>query len=109
MRPCYYFVCASCFSPWIFLLARKARLRGGRELAVLHGARLVALDARFLALEARGFARVELARFQALLDAVLLVEIALDGAGLREHGAAEGEAERGGDGGVGKFHGCSST
>src|SRR5438132_8352521 len=83
----------------LVLLARKARLLGRRELAVLHGARLVALDARFLALEARGFARVELAGLQALLDAVLLVGVALDGAGLREHGAAEGEAERGGDGG----------
>src|SRR5258708_14430441 len=91
------------------LLARKARLLGGRELAVLHGARLVALDARFLALEARGFARVELARFQALLDAVLLVDVALDGAGLREHRAAGGEAQRRADGGLGKFHGCPPT
>src|SRR3954462_1889796 len=30
------------------LLARKARLLGGRQLAVLHGTRLVALHARFL-------------------------------------------------------------
>src|SRR5438105_3777319 len=86
------------------LLARKARFLRGAELAVLHRARLVALDARFLALELRGFARGELARLQALLDAVLLVDVALDGAGLRECRAAEGKAERGGDGGVCKFH-----
>src|SRR5258706_2473015 len=91
------------------LLARKARLLGGRELAVLHGARLIALDTRFLALEARGFARVELAGFQALLDAVLLVDVALDGSCLRQPGAAASEVECGGDGGMGKFHGCSST
>src|SRR5205823_5861873 len=88
----------------LVLLARKARLLGGGELAVLHGPRLVALDAGFLALEARGLARIELAGLQALLDAVLLVGVALDGAGLCEHGAAEGEAERGGDRGMGKFH-----
>src|SRR5437870_6713687 len=86
------------------LLAREARFLRGAELAVLHRARLVALDARFLALELRGFARGELARLQALLDAVLLIDVALDGAGLRERGAAKGEAERGGDGGVCKFH-----
>src|SRR5207253_2326810 len=65
------------------LLAREAGLLRGRELAVLHGARLVALDARFLALEARRFARGELAGLQALLDALLLVDVALDRAGLR--------------------------
>src|SRR6266850_1333572 len=86
------------------LLAREARLLGGGQLAILHGARLVALDARFLALEPRGLARRELAGFQALLDALLLVDVPLDGAGLRERCAAEGEAERGGDGVMGKFH-----
>src|SRR5207302_2803231 len=86
------------------LLAREAGLLRGRELAVLHGARLVALDARFLALEARRFARGELAGLQALLDALLLVDVALDRAGLRERRAAECKAERGGDGGVCKFH-----
>src|SRR3982750_4454683 len=50
------------------LLARKARFLGRRELAILHGAGLVALDARFLVLEARRLARVEAARLQALLD-----------------------------------------
>src|SRR2546421_4940972 len=86
------------------LLARKAHLLGGRELAVLHGARLVALDARFLALEATRFARGELPGLQALLDALLLVDVALDRAGLRERRGAERETDRGGDGGVCKFH-----
>src|SRR5437762_4324316 len=86
------------------LLAREARFLRGTQLAVLHRARLVALDARFLALEPRGFPRVELAGFQALLDALLLVDVALDGTGLRERRAAESEAERGGDCGACKFH-----
>src|SRR6267143_1137250 len=89
------------------LLARKARLLGGRQLAVLHRPRLVALDARFLALEAARFAGRELPGLQALLDAFLLVDVALDGTGLRQRRAAERQAGRGGDGGVGKFHGCS--
>src|SRR2546425_3339860 len=88
----------------LVLLARKARLLRGAELAVLHRARLVALDARFLALEACGFLRGELAGFQALLDALLLVDVALDGAGLCERGAPKGKAECGGDGGGCKFH-----
>src|SRR5690348_16742797 len=92
----------------LVLLARKARLLGRRELAVLHGARLVALDARFLVLELRRFAGVELPGLQSLLDALLLVDIALDRAGLRKSGAAESESERGGDRGVCKFHGYSS-
>src|SRR5438874_12340303 len=86
------------------LLARKARLFGRRELAVLHGPRLVALNTRFLALEAARFARGELPGLQALLDALLLVDVALDRAGLRERRGAERETERGGDGGVCKFH-----
>src|SRR5438874_2360282 len=86
------------------LLARKARLLGGRELAVLHGARLVALDARFLALEARRLARIELAGLQALLDALLLVDVALHGAGLRESRAGKREAEGGGGRAMCEFH-----
>src|SRR5205809_36853 len=74
------------------------------HLAVGAGARFGAIDARFAAPVARWLARGEAARLQALLDAVLLVDVALDGAGLRERGAAKGEAERGGDGGVCKFH-----
>src|SRR2546423_1097433 len=52
----------------LVLLAGEARFFRRRELAVAHGARLVALDLRFLALEARGLARGELARLQPLLD-----------------------------------------
>src|SRR5438034_317434 len=75
------------------------------DAPLLAGAHVaVGTGARFLALELRGFARGELAGLQALLDAVLLVDVALDGAGLRERGAAKGEAERGGDGRVCKFH-----
>src|SRR5256714_6395309 len=59
------------------LLARKARLLRRTELAVLHGPRLAALDARFLALEAPRPGRIALAGLQALLRALLLVRLAL--------------------------------
>src|SRR5919201_4307325 len=90
------------------LLAREARLLRRRELAVLQRARLIALNARFLALELRRLARGELTRLQSLLDPLLLVDVALDGAGLRESRAAERKPEGGGNGAVCKFHGCSS-
>src|SRR2546423_1320229 len=86
------------------LLARKARLLRRTELAVLHRPRLVALDARFLTLEACRFARIELAGLQALLDALLLVDVALHGAGLRESGAGKREAEGRGERAVCEFH-----
>src|SRR5262245_17340477 len=70
------------------LLLCEARFLRRRELAVLHGARLVALDTRFLALELRRFARRQLPGLQALLDALLLVDVALDRSGLRKRGAA---------------------
>src|SRR5207237_9434310 len=86
------------------LLARKARLLRRTELAVLHGPRLVALDARFLALEARRFPRIELAGLQALLDALLLVDVALHAPGLRETRAGQREAEGGGGRARAEFH-----
>src|SRR5439155_2718506 len=89
------------------LLARETRLLGGTELAVAHRARLVLLDLRLLPLEPCGFTSVEAARLQALLDALLLVDVALDGARLRERCAAEGKRQSGGDGGVCEFHGDS--
>src|SRR5581483_3629029 len=79
------------------LLALQARLLGRGQRAVLHGARLVALDLGLLALEAPGLARVERARLQALLDPLLLVDVALHRAGLREGGARAESAEREGD------------
>src|SRR4051812_30494530 len=73
----------------IVLLARQPRLLCGTQLAVAHGARLVALDFGFFALEACRLARIEAARLQALLDAILLVHIALDAARLPESGGAK--------------------
>src|SRR5438874_862064 len=64
----------------------------------------VGAGARFLALEARRFARIELAGLQALLDALLLVDVALHGAGLRESRAGKREAEGGGGRAVCEFH-----
>src|SRR4051812_14294817 len=87
----------------LVLLARESRFLGRRKLAVLHRARLVALHARLFLLEPRRFARIEAAGLQALLDSLLLVDVALHGPGLSEGGAAERKAERGGGSG-GKFH-----
>src|SRR5438874_1261293 len=86
------------------LVLLDAPLFARSDLAVGAGARFEARVARLAALELGRFARGEAAGLHALLDAVLLVGVALDGAGLREHGAAEGEAERGGDGGMCNFH-----
>src|SRR5262245_895509 len=77
----------------LVLLAGEALLFRGRELAVLHGARLVALDARFLALEAGGLLGIELAGLQALLDSLLLVDVALHRARLRECARGKRQAE----------------
>jgi hypothetical protein len=59
------------------LLAREARLFGRGELAVTQGPRLLTLHGRLLALEARGFTGGELAGLQALLDALLLIDVTL--------------------------------
>src|SRR5207253_3139971 len=75
----------------LVLLALKARLFLRAELAVLHGPGLVALDARFLVLQARRFARGELARFQPLLDALLLVDVPLNRPCLGERRAAKAD------------------
>src|SRR6185436_17677099 len=88
----------------LVLLARKARLFLPGELAVLHGPRLVALDARFLVLEPRRFTGVELAGLESLLDALLLVDIALNRPCLRECRGAKTEADGRGDHAVCKFH-----
>src|SRR5262249_6516340 len=66
------------------LLAREPRFFRGRKRSVLHRARLVALDLRLLALELRSFSCGELARFEALLDPVLLVDVALHRSLLRQ-------------------------
>src|SRR5882672_4740744 len=60
------------------LHAIDSRLLLGRQLAVLEVASFGSIDARFLALELTGFACVELAGLKALLDALLLVHIAVD-------------------------------
>src|SRR5207249_9240747 len=60
------------------LLAGEARLFRRRQHAIFHGARLIALDARFFALELRRLAGGELAELESLLDALLLVDVALD-------------------------------
>src|SRR4051794_3510243 len=88
----------------LVLFARKARLFLRGELAVLHGPRLVALDARFLVLEPRRFTGVELAGPEPLLDALLLVDVALNRACLRERCAAKAEGKSCGDHAVCKFH-----
>src|SRR6266850_821899 len=85
----------------LVLLARQAGLLRRAKGAVAQRPGLIALDLRFLALEARGFAGGELARFEALLDALLLVDVALDGAGLGKGAAAE---EGCGDGSQFEFH-----
>src|SRR5262245_66191753 len=85
----------------LVLLTREARLLRGREPAVLHGARLVAFDPRFLTLEAGGLLGVELAGLQTLLDSLLLVDVALHRAGLRERARGKCQAEgRGEDRGL---------
>src|SRR5262245_13715709 len=70
----------------------------GRELAVLQCTRFHLLDARLLALEPRGFARVQLPGLQALLDALLLVHVTLHfrAGGLRERGGRERDGHGGG-------------
>src|SRR5881394_3094083 len=88
----------------LVLLALKARLFLRAELAVLHGPGLVALDARFLVLQARRFARGELARFQPLLDALLLVDVPLNRPCLGERRAAKADGKGRGDHAVCKFH-----
>src|SRR5436309_938813 len=85
----------------LVLLAREAGLLRRAESAVAKRPGLIAFDLRFLALEARGFAGGELAGFKALLDALLLVDVALDGAGLGKGAAAE---EGCGDGSQFEFH-----
>src|SRR4051812_46212344 len=88
----------------LVLLARKARLFLRGKFAVLHGPRLVALDARFLVLEPRRFTGVELAGLEPLLDALLLVDIALYRPCLRECRAAKTQGNGRGDHAVCKFH-----
>src|SRR5205085_385436 len=88
----------------LVLLLLQAALLFLAHLAVCAGVRFGARIARLAGFELRRFARGQAARLQALLDALLLVRVALDGAGLREHGAAEGKPQRGGDSGVGEFH-----
>src|SRR5437773_1375380 len=85
----------------LVLLAREAGLLPRAESAVAKRPGLIAFDLRFLALEARGFAGGALAGFEALLDALLLVDVALDGAGLGKGAAAE---EGCGDGSQFEFH-----
>jgi hypothetical protein len=48
-----------------------------RERAVLQGIFPHTVDARFAALQLRGFARAELARLQPLLDGTFLIDVAL--------------------------------
>ena len=72
-------------------------LLGRRHLAVLQRLRLQLVDARFLALQRRGFARVERAALQPLLDALLLVDVALHRvrSRLRERGGAAAQQQVG--------------
>src|SRR5581483_6210743 len=79
------------------LLAVELLLLAGADPAVLQIARFRAVDHLLLALEATGFLGVELARLQALLDAFLLIDVALHvalGGGLRERGAARQRGEQ---------------
>ncbi len=62
---------------FLVLRALDARFLGRGERAVLGGVRFHALDARFAPLELRRFAGVERSALQPLLDAALLVHVAL--------------------------------
>jgi hypothetical protein len=81
----------------LVLLGLDHVLLAARDLAVLERVRLGALDHGLLALEARRLLGVELAGLQALLDALLLVHVALRvGLGARRV-VGERERARGGE------------
>ncbi len=89
---------------------REARLLGWRHRAVLERILLHRLHSGFLLLELRGLVRGQLAALQALLDALLLVDVALDSPGsvLGERRARKERADGKREGGTGDTHGKSS-